>query len=485
MRLHWMSILLLATMLTTAFALDAAPSPATQTATVSVTPDWTYEGDHDGDRFGAAVAIAGDVNGDGRDDVIVGAPRDQDAVYREGVVTLFFGTASGVSNSPDWTYGSGQRGARLGAAVSSAGDVDGDGRADVIVGAPDYTESESNEGAVLLFYGASIVGLTDTPDWVFYGGQQEANLGASVSSGDVNGDGYSDLIVGIPGYVDTMVTKGATFVFYGGEDGPGDTPNRIFLGSDANGRFGAAVGAGDVDGDGCDDVVVGAPAHGGVGGAFLFTSSEGRGLQAVASWTAVGGQADSKFGSAVAGGGDVNGDGYDDVLVGAPGQNGDQAGAGAAFLFCGGPGGLATSPSWGAYGDQVYEEFGAAVAFAGDVNDDGYDDAVVGAPGFDNDEDFDNDQDIEGGTFLFHGASFGLWPFAGWTADGGKAGTRFGSAVGGAGDVNDDGAPDLVVGAPGYKKDEKTVVGRAAGYLGPIPWQGSRTYVPLIELSTR
>jgi hypothetical protein len=475
MRLQWILTLVFLAMLAAMLFLDVQQPSSTHDVTPTVTPDWTYEGDHDGDRVGTAVAIAGDVNSDGRDDVIIGAPRDQDAVFREGVVALFFGTASGASNSPDWTYGSGQQGARLGDAVIGAGDVDGDGRADILVGAPEYNEGESKEGAVFLFYGESIVGLTGEPDWVFHGGQQDANLGAAVSSGDINDDGYSDLIVGVPGYIDTILVEGATFVFYGGEDGPGDTPDRILLGSGANGRFGAAVGAGDVDGDGCDDVIVGAPGAGGVGGAFLFTSADGIGLQAVASWTAVGSQADGKFGFAVAGGGDVNGDGYGDVLVGAPGQEGGQIGAGAAYLFCGGPGGLEASPRWSAFGDQAYEEFGAAVAMAGDVNDDGYDDAVVGAP------QFVGDHSIEGGAFLFHGTTSGLFPFASWRAEGNKAGTEFGSAVGGGGDMNNDGAADLVVGAPLYKKSDDNSCGAAFGYLGPMPWQGFRTYLPLIE----
>lgn len=474
MRLHRMLNLLLVAMLTTVFAPDAEPPSSNRAATASVTPDWTYKGDASGDDVGASVAIAGDVDDDGYDDVIVGASHDTDGVTGEGVVTLFYGSGSGVSDFPDWTFGSGQKGARLGAAVGGARDVDGDGRADVVVGAPEYNNGESKEGAVFLFYGASIVGLTDAPDWAFYGGQADANLGASVSSGDVNGDGYSDLIVGAPGYVEATVAEGAAFVFYGGPDGPADTPDRILLGGGANARFGAAVGAGDVNGDGCDDVVVGAPGFDGVGGAFLYAGSDTTGLRSVASWTASGAQADGEFGSAVAGGGDVNGDGYGDVLVGAPGQGGDLAGAGAAFLFCGGPGGLEATPRWSTSGNQEQEQFGAAVAMAGDVNDDGYDDAAIGAPRF------DNDQAIEGGVFLFHGARFGLWPFASWRAEGDKADTRFGSAVGGGGDVNDDGAADLVAGAPLYKVATNNY-GAAFGYLGPIPWQGLRTYLPLVE----
>ena len=105
--------------------------------------------------------------------------------------------------------------------------------------------------------------------------------------------------------------------------------------------------------------------------------------------------------------------------------------------------------------------------------------AVVGAPRC------VGDQSIEGGAFLFHGTASGLFPFASWRAEGDKAGTKFGSAVGGAGDVNNDGAADLVVGAPLYKKAEDNSCGAAFGYLGPIPWQGRQTYLPLVECGSR
>jgi hypothetical protein len=294
----------------------------------------------------------------------------------------------------------------------------------------------------------------------------------------VNGDGYSDLIVGAPRYTGSVEREGATFVFYGGPDGPADTPDRTLLGGSVGARFGTAVGAADADDDGCDDVIVGAPGYGGVGSAFLFAGSADAGLQTVASWTVSGVQEGADFAAAVAGAGDVNGDGYEDVLVGAAGQDGDQAGAGAVFLFCGGSGGLDESPCWSASGDQEQERLGAAVAAAGDVNDDGYDDVIIGAP------QFDGDQSAEGAAFLFHGDRFGLWPFASWRTEGDKADTGFGSSVGGAGDVNDDGAPDLVVGAPQYRHDTD-IVGRAFGYLGPIPWQGYRAYLPLVECGSR
>jgi hypothetical protein len=163
---------------------------------LSTTPSWTAESNQAGAQFGYSVSSAGDVNGDGFSDVIVGAPEFDSPEANEGRVFVYHGSATGLSTTPSWTAESNQAGARFGWSVSSAGDVNGDGFSDVIVGAPEFDSPELNEGRVFVYHG-SATGLSTTPSWTAESNQAGARFGYSVSSaGDVNGDGFSDVIVG-------------------------------------------------------------------------------------------------------------------------------------------------------------------------------------------------------------------------------------------------------------------------------------------------
>ena len=160
------------------------PSVAGTMLTDSI-PDWYYDGDLSGDEVGYSLGTAGDVNGDGYDDVIVGAAQDGVSVDKEGVAYVFHGSPGGLSTLPDWTVGSGVKGARFGAAVGTAGDVNGDDYDDVIVGAYGYKDDQGQVGAVFVFLGSEN-GLSTTPDWTFVGDQKDAHLGVSVgTAGDV------------------------------------------------------------------------------------------------------------------------------------------------------------------------------------------------------------------------------------------------------------------------------------------------------------
>src|SRR5439155_548921 len=148
--------------------------------------------------FGRAVGTAGDVNGDGFSDVIVGAPLNDNGQSDEGRAYVYLGSASGVAASAAWTTESNQASAFYGYSVATAGDVNGDGYSDVIVGAPQYDNGQSDEGRAFVYLG-SASGLATSAAWTFDCKQPSASFGYSVgTAGDVNGDGFSDVIVGAP-----------------------------------------------------------------------------------------------------------------------------------------------------------------------------------------------------------------------------------------------------------------------------------------------
>ena len=233
-----------------------------------------------------------------------------------------------LSSAAVWSIEGGSYAEQMGWAVASAGDVNGDGFDDVVIGAPVATDGEMEEGLALVFHG-SVAGLSPTASWVGQQDQPNARFGEAASSaGDVNGDGYSDLVVGAPNWADTLTYEGAAFLYLGSASG----------------------------------------------------------LPTTASWSVVGGQGLAYLGRSVAAAGDVNADGYSDVLIGADSWDGALVDQGQVQLFIGSGGGLASLPTWTAEGEQIQAYFGRSVAGAGDVNGDGYDDVAVGAFGASNPE---------------------------------------------------------------------------------------------------
>ncbi len=418
---------------------------------LSATANWTAESDQISAGMGFAVATAGDVNGDGYADIIVGAPYFDNGQTDEGRAFVYYGSASTPSNTANWTTESGQSDAWYGYSVSTAGDVNGDGYSDVIVGAPGYDNGQSSEGRVFLYYG-STTGLHTTFDWSAEGGQNSAWFGWSVATaGDVNGDGFADVIVGARGYSNGEIFEGRAFVYHGSASGLSATPNWTAESNQGSAEFGRSVAtAGDVNGDGYSDVIVGAYQYyngeSGEGRAFVYHGSPS-GLSATPNWTAESNQVDAKFGWSVSTAGDVNGDGYSDVIVGAYAYSNGQTNEGRAFVYYGSASGLSAAANWTAESDQAGAQFGYSVSTAGDVNGDGYADVIVGAEGY------NYGQTGEGRAFVYYGSASGLSATANWTAEGHQQNAEFGSSVSTAGDVNGDGYSDVIVGAPYYDSD--------------------------------
>ena len=190
---------------------------------LATSPAWTAESNQAGAEFGASVAASGDVNGDGFADVIVGAPLFDNGETNEGRAFVFLGSPSGLAGTAAWTAESNQAGAEFGGAVAAARDVNGDGYSDVIVGAHLYTNGENSEGRAFVYLG-SASGLATTAAWTAESNQIAADFGHSVgTAGDVNGDGYSDVIVGSPSFKDGQRDEGVAFVYLGSSTGLGTT----------------------------------------------------------------------------------------------------------------------------------------------------------------------------------------------------------------------------------------------------------------------
>ena len=427
------------------------------------TAAWTAESDQDYAQLGRAVAAAGDVNSDGYSDVIVGVYGYDNGETNEGRAYVYHGAAGGLSPSPDWTAESDQVDAQFGRAVGTAGDVNGDGYSDVIIGARYYDNGETDEGAAFVYHGAA-AGLAATPVWMSEGDQGGAEFGYSVApAGDVNGDGYGDIIVGVPLYDNGETDEGLACVYHGSAGGPSTTPAWTAEGNQNNAEFGCAAGtAGDVNGDGYSDIIVGAPSYNNgelqEGRTFAYHGSVA-GLSTTPSWTAESDQDTARFGRSAATAGDVNGDGYSDVIVGAIYYDNGQTDEGRTYVYHGTVAGLSSTADWTAESDQNDAWFGYSAGTAGDVNNDGYSDVIVGAYGY------NNGALSVGRAYVYHGTAVGLEPIPGWTAEGNQDGADFGWAVGTAGDVNGDGYSDVIVGAPEYDNGEAEE-GRAYVYHG-------------------
>jgi hypothetical protein len=408
---------------------------------LSVKASWTPTGEAASDQFGVSVATAGDVNGDGYADVVVGAPGESAFT---GKAYLFLGEAGGLAADSSWIAVGEAEDDNFGASVATAGDVNGDGYSDVVVGA---YGNDSSFGKAYLYHGG-VGGLSLSATWTAVGEAVDNWFGYSVATaGDVNGDGYSDVVVGAHGH---STVTGKAYLFLGGAGGLSSSAAWTAVGEATTGQFGASVAtAGDVNGDGYSDVAVGARGFFGVTGKAYLYLGGASGLSESASWTAMGEVGGNAFGGSVATVGDVNGDGYSDVAVGAWGHNSN---TGKAYVYLGGASGLSASASWTAVGEATDDRFGLA-STAGDVNGDGYSDVVVGAFG---------NTSFRGKAYLALGGASGLSATAVWTASGQAPNDEFGYSVATAGDVNADGYSDVVVGALGFS----STTGKAYLYHG-------------------
>lgn len=412
---------------------------------VNITPIATLFGENINDSFGSSVSCAGDVNGDGYSDVIVGAPG---VSSNKGSAYVFFGESTGLNSVASSVLNGVSSGDNFGVSVACAGDSDADGYSEVLVGA----DRVNSDVGSLYMYSGSISGVSGLPVSTIEGLVTGDHFGYAVNSaGDINGDGNSDVIIGAYG---VSSNRGAAYIYNGKTASISAISPMTYNGLAPGDQFGISVGsAGDLNADGFIDVVVGANGVGADNGEAYIYLGSANGLSSSPALTLSGFNAGDQFGVSVSSAGDVNGDGYSDLVIGAFGSGGTAQGE--VYIYYGGPAILSPSPPLILLDVDATnnDNFGLSVAGVGDVNGDGYSDIVVGACGANS---------YKGKAYLYLGGHSGLSVTPAVTLIGGAIGDYFGFSVSGAGDINGDGFSDLLVGAP----TNSTGSGAAYLYLG-------------------
>jgi hypothetical protein len=351
----------------------------------------SFVGTSTGDLFGTSAAGVGDFNGDGYDDVIVGASgaaANGAAYYIPGKAAQYTG-AKAAENLPTTLIGTPSHD-NLGNAVAGLGDMNGDGFDDFAVAASSDNFNGSNAGAIHVYYG-STAGLTagevnagNHADMKLIGPNSSDRLGSDLAGlGDVNGDGLDDFVVGASGLDVSYVVLGSTTVM-NGRSGIVSQADSVFNADNAAMNFaGNLADAGDINGDGKADLLIGNPGYGDEGAAFVFyapfESTE------VAPDAVFEGEEDGNLaGAAVAGVGDTNGDGYDDFMISDPSLDESHANQGVGYLYYGqstrfsGTLGLSSADKK-ILGGTSQDNAGTALGAAGDTNGDGYSEILIAA----------------------------------------------------------------------------------------------------------
>jgi hypothetical protein len=377
-----------------------------------------FHGQSSNNHFGSSVSSAGDVNGDGYSDIIVGAYGYNS---NTGRAYIFYGGLT-MDNIADVILTGESLSNSFGRSVSCAGDVNADGYSDVVVGAYEYYY---RTGKSYVFYGGKY--MDNVADVTMTGESITSNFGVSVSgAGDVNNDGYSDLIIGAYEYNGI----GRAYVYLGGSS-MNNVADIIMTGESGNDEFGYSVSeAGDVNGDGFSDVIIGAYNYASLGATYIFFG--GTNMNNSADVIMTGSSDTYYFGYSVSNAGDLNKDGYSDVIVGTLHSLGN------AYIYYGGAS-MNNIKDVTLTGESADNFFGSSVSTAGDLNGDGFSDVIVGAYGFNLNT---------GRAYIFYGS-----PIMDNVSDvkmtGESINNYFGSVTD-AGDVNGDGNPDIILGANGF-----------------------------------
>ena len=361
---------------------------------------------------GSNGCSGGDINKDGYSDLIVNN-------------SIYWGSAK-MDNLVDARFENTYR-------FAGSGDYNNDGFADIIIGKPNDNSNGEYSGKVSVFFGRSQ--LKSEPDAVFYGAKSNDYFGASVSTaGDLNNDGFDDFVIGAEGNDENGSNVGSAYIYFGRET-VSNSPDLTLAGNNKDGNFGSTISfAGDVNSDGFDDLIIGGFS---TNQAQLYLGKKV--MNDVPDFIFKGNKAYSHFGNSVSNAGDFNRDGYDDILIGDLTNSIKATHTGRAYIYFGGPA-MDTNPDLTFEGEDLFNNFGNTVKYAGDLNHDGFSDIMVGAPRYDR-------MNLFGRIYIYFGNS-SPDSIPDVVITGTHHYRQLGSIMTSAGDVNNDSYDDIIVGMP-------------------------------------
>jgi ankyrin repeat protein len=411
----------------------------------STVPDMIFDGEPNS-RFGSRI-VCGDVDGDGYDDILIGAGKYNN---KRGRVYLFYGGPD-MDTTPDLIFEGQNEGDLFGYGIS-CGDINNDGYEDIVIAATFFSEKR---GRAYLYWGSERNSMDANPDKIFIGEAEEDSYFGSCHPAvyDIDNDGYGDIVLGATNTGDKTGRAGRAYLYFGSTKESMDTSvDLIFTGETPGDGFGYTIGCGDVDNDGYGDIVIGGWAR--QGRAFLYYGANKSNMDAKADVIF---EAQSEGEDYFVPGTvcvDQNRDGYDDIVIGAPSYNDWQ---GRSYLFYGNSKrNMDIDPDMIFNGEVEGSYYFARVeVVCGDIDDDNFNDLIIGARNF---------RQLNGRVYVYWGKDISARdPKPGRILTGEGPGDEFGFGLA-CGDVNKDGFDDLIIGASGYKAG--IYQGRAYLYYG-------------------